>query len=120
MRIGRRYHLGIPILSVEGKLIGDESKRLWEAVTELIAVGERNIILDLSRTTWIDSAGIGVVVDCYKEVIRVGGELKLLHVLPRIKRVLDTMGFLKEVFTPLYDDESEVVASFNKPGRGGV
>jgi len=48
--------------------------------------------LDLADVGYMDSTGIGVIVAFYKSVIADGGDLTLIGLSPRLKRLFDITG----------------------------
>ena len=50
------------------------------------------IVFDFSRTEFMDSSGIGVIMDRYKNIRFLGGSLNVVHVRPRVKRLLVMAG----------------------------
>ena len=46
------------------------------------------IVLDLSEVTFVDSAGIGILVGCHGKVATAGGKLRMAGLTPRVLNVL--------------------------------
>lgn len=55
----------------------------------------RKTIFDFSNVTFMDSAGIGMLIGRYKVVKMFGGNLELIHVKPSIKKIFEMCGILK-------------------------
>jgi anti-anti-sigma factor len=55
------------------------------AVTTLVAGGKRDILIDLTPVTYVDSATIGCLMDLYRQVSSAGGRLKLSSVQKRVE-----------------------------------
>lgn len=68
---------GVLVIRVEGQLIVGNRQSLKEMVQEAIDQGERRILIDFSRTGYIDSSGLGALVSISKKVREAGGELRL-------------------------------------------
>ena len=102
---------GVQILDLKGKItIGSGDVQLRETINKLVDEGKKNILINMSEVTTIDSSGIGELVGCYTSVTNKGGKLKLLHLPPKINDVL-TVTQLITVFD-VYDSEPEAVSSF--------
>jgi anti-sigma B factor antagonist len=102
---------GVQVLDLKGKItIGSGDVQLRETINKLVDEGKKNILINMSDVTTIDSSGIGELVGCYTSVTNKGGRLKLLHLPPKINDVL-TVTQLITVFD-VYDSEQEAVASF--------
>lgn len=101
----------IVVLQLRGHLVVDEGDRvLREHVRALAAAGKTAILIDLGEVSYIDSGGIGTLVQMYTEVVKLGGDLKLLHPSWRSARVLE-ITHLTSVFQ-IFEDEQEALRSF--------
>jgi anti-sigma B factor antagonist len=67
------------VVDVEGQLVVGNRQELKQAVLEEVERGERKFIIDFSRTGYIDSAGLGILVSVSKKVRESGGELRLAN-----------------------------------------
>ena len=70
---------------------------------------KNNVILDLGGVTAIDSSGIGEMVACYTTVTKRGGQLKLMHLSPKITDILQVTQLIT-VFD-VFDDEREALVN---------
>ena len=67
------------MVDISGKItIGEGDIVLREKVDELLDEGQTQIVLNLEKVTYMDSAGIGELVACYKRAKEKGGTVKLL------------------------------------------
>ena len=87
-------------------ILGDFSS----AVTSLVAGGKRDILIDLSPVTYVDSATIGCLMDLYRQVSSAGGRLKLSSVQKRVETMLTMTG--AQNFIEIHADEPTAVKSF--------
>jgi anti-sigma B factor antagonist len=87
-------------------ILGDFSS----AVTGLIAAGKREILIDLTPVTYVDSATIGCLMDLYRQVHTSGGHLKLSGVQKRVETMLTMTG--AQNFIEIHADEPTAVKSF--------
>lgn len=55
----------------------------------------KKIIFDFNQVTFMDSAGIGMLIGRYKTMKMLGGETKLINVKPSIKKIFEMCGLLK-------------------------
>jgi anti-sigma B factor antagonist len=109
--IHERQHDAVTVLELRGRLVAFESDGFFkDRVTTLVRTGRRDLLLDMSRVTYIDSGGVGALVGTLLHVLRRGGRLKLLAPSARVARVLAITG-LHEVFET-FDREEEAVTSF--------
>jgi anti-sigma B factor antagonist len=80
------------------------------AVSALVEAGKREILIDLSPVTYVDSATIGCLMDLYRQVHTAGGHLKLSGVQKRVETMLSRTG--AQNFIEIHADEPSAVKSF--------
>ena len=68
---------GVTIVDVEGQLIVGNRQELKQKVLDELDGGERRFLIDFSKTGYIDSSGLGVLVSLSKKIREQGGELRL-------------------------------------------
>src|SRR3954466_3339088 len=51
--------------------------------------GQRNIEIDLSQTTFIDSCGLGALIALHKTACSRKGTMRLLHPMPSVQQILE-------------------------------
>jgi stage II sporulation protein AA (anti-sigma F factor antagonist) len=75
----------------------------------------RNVVVNLSAVSFIDSSGIGVLLGRYKELSQLGGQLVLVGVKPHVKTLLELSGLSRVIPFAVSEAEAlELVAA----GRG--
>jgi anti-sigma B factor antagonist len=111
MKATNRTVDNVEIIALQGKItIGSGDTQLREVISNAVAAGRTNILLDLSGVTTIDSSGIGELVGSYTTVTNRGGKLKLLHLPAKLNELLHVTQLIT-VFE-VYEDEKEAMASF--------
>jgi anti-sigma B factor antagonist len=88
------------------------AKELDDLRREVLEQSDSRVIIDLSRVTKIDSAGLGQLMSCYSHLVRNQGSLKVVNAVPEVKKLLDMTGI--STLIPAYSDEHEAVRSFEK------
>jgi anti-anti-sigma factor len=69
---------GVAVFALAGKLtLGRDCQRVEWLVDDLLREGKPSVIFDFSGLTFIDSAGVGIVVMCYGKIKKSGGTLVL-------------------------------------------
>ena len=102
---------GIAVVRVgEARLMYPLLSEFAEAVSSLIASGERRVIIDLSAVGYVDSASIGCFMDLYRQTSTAGGMLKLSGVQKRVETMLTMTG--AQNFIEVHADEATAVKSF--------
>jgi anti-sigma B factor antagonist len=86
------------------------ARELEELRKEVLEQSDSRVIIDLSRVTRIDSAGLGQLMSCYSHLVKNRGALKMMNPTPEIKKLLDMTGL--STLIPTFHDEQEAVSSF--------
>jgi anti-sigma B factor antagonist len=68
---------GVLVVQVDGQLIVGNRHELKDLIQAALDTGERRLLIDFSRTGYIDSSGLGALVSISKRVRESGGELRL-------------------------------------------
>ena len=63
------------------------------------------LVFDFSKTDFMDSAGIGMLLGRYKEMAAMGGTVYVRNVSPRVKRILEMSGICRIIRD--WDNRSE-------------
>src|ERR1700757_1186734 len=80
---------GVSVVELSGRIIlGEESGTLRETVKNLIAAGKKKIVLDMSNVTYIDSAGLGILVAAYVSAKTQGASIRLCALGSKFYEVL--------------------------------
>ena len=66
----------------------------------------RKVIFDFSNVSFMDSAGIGMLLGRYKVIKMLGGQLELENVNKQIRRIFEISGILKII--PLVNNKENV------------
>ncbi len=105
---------GVTILALKGRITVGEVTPVRDKITELVAAGHNQVVLDLQHVDYIDSTGLGNLVISYTQVKNAGGALKLLHLNKRNVELL-ALTRLHTIFE-VFAEETDAVNSFF-PGR---
>jgi len=103
---------GVTIVDVVGRIVlGEGSDGVRDLVRNLIKDGNRKILLNLRDVDYVDSAGLGELVNAFTTMRSQGVELKLLNLSKRVRALLQITKLLA-VFD-ITDDEAISVKSFS-------
>jgi anti-sigma B factor antagonist len=112
MQIEQRTSGDVAIVGISGDITlskgGDVL--LKDKIQSLLQQGHRKIVLDMGNVSYVDSAGLGQLVQVYATTSHLGGSLKLLNLTKRLRDLL-VLTKLLTVFDA-YDSESEAIGSF--------
>ncbi len=81
-----------------------------DAVLALFRDGARQVLLEFTAVTYIDSATVGCLMDLYRQAAAVGGVLKLSGVQRRVETMLTMTG--AQNFLEIHDTEKSALQSF--------
>jgi anti-sigma B factor antagonist len=111
IKVTTRQVDGVTILDLSGRItLGEGSVQLRDSVRDLLAKGQKKILVNLGDVNYIDSSGIGELVSAYTTVRNQGGELKLLNLTKKVHDLLQITK-LYTVFD-VKDDEASAIASY--------
>ena len=111
MKASNRQVNGITVVDMSGRItLGEGSVILRESIKDLLAKGQKKILLNLGDVTYIDSSGIGELVSAFTSVRNQGGELKLLNLTKKVHDLLQITK-LYTVFD-IRDDEATAIQAF--------
>ncbi len=111
VKLNTRQVGGVTVLDLAGRItLGEGSSTMRDALKDVLAKGEKKILLNLSEVSYIDSSGIGELVSAFTTVTNQGGQLKLNGLNRRVKDLLQITK-LYTVFE-VFDEESTAMRSF--------
>lgn len=113
MNVDVRKQGNIVVVDFEGSLVvGVADEIVTGVVTELLADGFTSVLLNLSQIDYIDSSGLGDLVQSFKMTQRAGGNLKLLRPQERVRKTLRLSNLLP--LFEVFDEEDEALRSFGQ------
>jgi anti-sigma B factor antagonist len=111
MKIRQREVDEVVILDVNGKIMGGPDSDVFRnAIRALVDGGKRKVLVNLEEVSWINSTGLGILIDGFSTLQKSGGKLKLVNVSPRIESLL-AVTKLSTIFES-FRQEDEAVRSF--------
>ena len=114
LRIAERSVGDTLLLKLTGHLVFDEGDRiLRDRIHEAADAGSRRILLDLHDVTYVDSGGIGAVVELYLYLARIGGRLALMCPGPCAQRVMQITHLISAL--DVFDDEASAIRGIHAP-----
>lgn len=95
IQITQELHGTTRIMALSGRLDTETAADVELALQDLLAAGERNILVDLSGIGYVSSAGLRVLLALAKKLDGGKGELKLCGLNASVRQVFDMTGFSK-------------------------
>ncbi len=93
------------VVSVEGEADLYTAPQLRDALNQVIDEGRTGVLVDLSRSTFIDSTTLGVLMGAIDRLRRNGGGLAITCGDPNIRRIFE-ITLLDKVF-PLFETRED-------------
>jgi anti-sigma B factor antagonist len=113
MKMTNREVHGVSVVALDGRIVlGEESNALRQKLKGLIAEGKKQIVLNMDNITYIDSAGLGILVAAHCSAKTQGASLVLCHLGSKFQEVLQITK-LVTVFE-VCNTEAAAVASFSR------
>ena len=103
--ISKRTLDGVVIMEVPNRI--DEA--LMREAAELLEAGNRHLVLDLNRLTFVESNGLGALVNVYKLTQSVQGRFGIYGVQPYVRKLVDITRLNR--ILAIYESEDEAVAA---------
>ena len=107
MTIEERAIGSVVVLDVSGRLVlGDGDQLLKDRVASHFEKGNRRLLLNVSKLSYVDSSGLGVIVASFLAARGVGGALRLVNPSSRLHQLLAMAKLLKVVDVCTSDEEA--------------
>lgn len=110
MKITTREDNGITIFSLEGRVDSEGAVQLDDVLQSSLDNNNFKLVLEMSQVQYINSAALRTLADVITRSQEHNGDLKLVALQPKVKRVLQIVGFDK--FSSIYDTIESATADF--------
>jgi anti-sigma B factor antagonist len=110
VKLNERTIAGVTILDLEGRLTFTSGSDMGRRVQALLAGGTTQLLLNLEGVSYVDSAGLGAIVEAFTVSQHKAVKLKLLKPTERTRHLLEITGLARIVES--FDSESAAIASW--------
>jgi len=106
----RKEPNSVVVVAVDGQLIVGNRQELKQKILDSLDAGDRKFLIDFTRTGYIDSSGLGVLVSLSKKIRDQGGDLRLAGLNEDLKTLFE-LTKLDTLFA-ISDGTAEALAAF--------
>jgi anti-anti-sigma factor len=80
---------------------------LWTSLITIVTGGAIKVLLDMRNVDFIDSRGIGIIINSAKRLHQVEGDIVLINISEKISRIFDTLNLHRLI--KVFDSEDEAM-----------
>jgi anti-sigma B factor antagonist len=113
LQVSTQVGPGCTVVRVSGELDVDTRPRLQTALRQAVDAGARQVVLDLAEVPFMDSSGLGALVEAVKLLRDRGGRLSVAAVREPVRSVLALSAVDRLV--DLYDSVAAAEAELRPP-----
>ncbi len=99
----------VTVLTCVGDIDLSSAPQLREALTPVFSESKPRLLMDLSGVGFMDSTGIGIMVNALNRARETSGACAFCGVGPRVHRILQIAGLLNAL--PLHDNRAEALTA---------
>lgn len=93
------------VIEIRGKFLGSvDGAEFKEKLDESKQAGKTNVVVDLGRTDFMDSSGIGALISGLTSMRKAGGDVRLANMEKRIRNLF----LITRLLGPVFDDFESV------------
>ena len=98
----------VPTVKIKGEIDHFNCPRAEAAVKRLLEEGTNNMVIDLTRVDYLDTAGVAMIFWTAKKLYDRGGRLHLVLPAGNVRRILDMAGINSVPATSVHDKLADV------------
>jgi anti-anti-sigma factor len=110
MEITEREENGIVVFVLDGRIDTQGAVEMDDTLQAAVSEGKHKMVLDMAGVRYISSAGLRTLADVLTKNKQANGDLKLAALSPRVRRVLEIIGF--DNFFSIRDTAQDAIAEF--------
>ena len=111
LKVNLKAYKRVDLIDVAGRVDSSTAPQLEQVLKKAIKDGHYRLVVDLSETEFMSSAGLRALLSALKEVRRFNrGDVRLAGMPDKIKKAFELAGFL-ELFK-VYDNDTDAIGDF--------
>jgi len=107
---------GIVVMEVEGEVDAEHAPNLKRALIKAKESVEKGLVMDLTKVSFIDSTGLGVLISLMRQMKEQGSELRLTGMQDEVRSIFEITRLYK-VFS-LSESVEAAVQEIQKNAKG--
>ncbi len=112
MAIEVEHKEGVTVVRLQHELTLGLEGEFKDALVELASKNNVNVVLDMTRVDFVDSAGLGMLIWALKNMRQRKGDVRVFGVAKQVMALFDITN-MDRVFQ-MFDSEDDAVASFGE------
>ncbi len=101
---------GIPVVYMQGDITSDSHAAILEHYQGITKENHKNIILNFTHTSYINSAGIATLINIITDITDRDGKIIFVNLSSHFQKVMDIVGLTD--FVNIYGNNEEGLAAF--------
>ncbi len=111
VKITTKEYKRVDLIQVDGRIDSSTAPQLEQTLSKIIDEGRYRIVVDLSETDFMSSAGLRALIAALKQVRRFNrGDLRLASIPTKVRKAFERAGLL-DLFQ-VFDNSIDAVGSF--------
>lgn len=98
------------VVQIAGTALDAETSKSFRKQIKDKLQGRKQVVLDLSELTFVDSSGLGVLIACLRQVSAAGGDLKLCGLSSQVRALFELVR-MHRLFS-IYNTRDEATRAF--------
>ncbi len=87
------------VLTIKGRFLGSIEREAWQqTIDRLKAAGHTRLVIDLAKTDFMDSTGVGLMMKAAEVLREAGGDARLAGMQRRVKNLFVMTRLLGRMF----------------------
>ena len=113
MEIRTKTTQGATVLELKGKLIGNTDANTFRmSLREQLSKNVSKVVIDLEELEWLNSSGLGLLVEAAIKMRQAAGDIKLARANERVKNIF-AITKLEQMFE-IFSTVDDAIAAFDK------
>nr|WP_255622421.1 STAS domain-containing protein [Tessaracoccus sp. OS52] len=83
-----QIHDDYAVIAVDGRLTATGAPLLRQAAADLVSTGNTRLVVDLGAASFVDSSGLGALINALKTARLAGGDLRIAAAPDHVRSVL--------------------------------